>query len=149
MKTLKSLILVGLFAITANANLIPGAATSKKEAGTILTVNEADRSDKMIYLNKVDTSKLFFSFIPKTRECEVLEDTGGAKNWIEDKTHECKVMTHKVLKSGIVVDCKINGVPRIYAFGKNYGDCLLSGKTALFTVQQDNKRRGVEQWKQF
>ena len=68
MKTLKSLILIGLFAITANANLIPGAATSKKEAGTILTVNEADRSDKMIYLNKVDTSKLFFSFIPKTKD---------------------------------------------------------------------------------
>lgn len=149
MKTLKSLILIGLFAITANANLIPGAVTANKFVIKTNEVKEADKSEKMLYPERIDISKLFFSFVPKTKECVVVQDNGGAKNWIEDKAHECKVMTHKVLKSGIVVDCKINDIPRIYAFAADYGDCLLSGKTALFTVQQDNKRRGVEQWKQF
>lgn len=149
---MRTLILIGLLAITASANLIPGAgAATAANKFTVKTneVKEEDKSEKMLYPEKVDISNLFFSFTPKTKECEVLEDTGGAKNWIEDKAHECKVMTHKVLKSGIVVDCKINGVPRIYVFAKNYGDCLLAGKTAIFSVQLDNKKRGVEKWKQF
>ena len=55
---MKTLTLIGLLAITASANLIPGAANANKFMVNTNEVKETDKSEKMLYPERVDISKL-------------------------------------------------------------------------------------------
>jgi hypothetical protein len=101
------------------------------------------------YYDSVEVKDLTFSFDPKTRTCTQMSDQKVAKNFFEDKDHKCEIMSNDNIKGGIVFDCRINNIPKIWIAGSNKHVCEKTGKIALFALQLDNKRRGVKEWKQF
>ncbi|MEV9527036.1 hypothetical protein AB0W38_00395 [Aliarcobacter butzleri] len=120
---------------------------------TIIGLSAANAAEKgrnhLSYYDTISLSSLKYSWAPKVGSCDELQDTAGAKSFFEDKANNCDIIWNPTLKSGFIMECKINGVPKIWAAGANKHDCEKAGKIALFTLKQDNKKRGIEEWKQF